>query len=95
MTSEQSISDDEQKLESEDFEMRLREFHKSRGSPVMRPPLIGQHPINLCHMYRLVLANGGMDRVTQEMKWRSLYLQLNLPPNNTSASYAIRQTYKK
>ena len=58
------------------------------------PPTIVQQELNLFQLYRLVKAIGGMDRVTQEMKWRSLYLQLGLPLNS-SASYALRQAYRK
>lgn len=80
--------------ESKNFALQLRQFHESRGTPMQRPPTIGPHDLNLSHLYRLVKANGGMDKVTQEMKWRSLYLQLRLPPN-ASSSHNLRQAYKK
>ena len=80
--------------EAKSFEAELRQFHESRGTPMQRHPTIVQHDLNLFQLYRLVKAIGGMDRVTQEMKWRSLYLQLGLPLNS-SASYALRQAYRK
>lgn len=61
---------------------------------MQRPAVIGQHNLNLLLLYRLVKANGGMDRVTQEMKWRSIYLQLGLPLS-PSASLALRQAYRR
>lgn len=80
--------------EAKTFEVQLQQFHESRGTPIQRPPTVGQHHLNLFQLYRLVKANGGMERVTMEMKWRSLYLQLGLP-SNSSASHALRQAYRK
>lgn len=105
LVSDQSTSDEddtqrqkEEELvlaEAKAFEAELRQFHESRGTSMQRaPPTIVQQEVNLFQLYRLVKAVGGMDRVTQEMKWRSLYLQLGLPLNS-SASYALRQTYRK
>lgn len=81
--------------EAKGFHDELRQFHESRGTPMQRiPPTIAQQDLDLFQLYRLVKVIGGMDRVTQEMKWRSLYLQLGLPLNS-SASYALRQAYRK
>lgn len=35
-----------------------------------------------------------MERVTQEMKWRSLYLQLGMTLS-TNASHALKQAYRR
>ena len=91
--------DDEQQSkeeteESKQFDLRLRQLHESRGTPLIRQPTIGQRELNLFKLYRLVMANGGMDRVTQEMKWRSVSLQLGMP-STSPASSALRQAYKK
>lgn len=103
LASDHSTSDDDESQRSKDrataaeaknFEVQLHQFHESRGTPIQRQPTIGQCELNLFQFYRLVKANGGMDRVTMEMKWRSLYLQLGLPLNS-SASYALRQAYRK
>ena len=95
---EPSASDEEDlqkdKLESAKFDVRFQQFHTSRGTVPQPHPTIGSHDLKLFQLYRLVRANGGMDKVTQEMKWRSLYLQLGLP-SNSSASQALRQAYRK
>lgn len=96
---ETSTSEDEEIQHKEDsaevkaFEAKLRQFHESRGTPIQRLPIIGQRELNLFQLYQLVIANGGMDKVTQEMKWHSLYLQLGLPQSTASSS--IRSAYKK
>ena len=61
---------------------------------MVRQPMLGQKDLNLWKLYELVKENGGMERVTQELKWRSLYLQLGMPPM-PNASYQIKQAYKK
>ena len=64
----------DESVESKNFDLRLKQFYESRRTPMLRPPTIGQHDLNLYQLYKLVMANGGMDKVTQEMKWRSLLL---------------------
>ena len=66
----------------------------SSGIIVNQKPLLCHKELDLYKLHCLVKENGGMERVTQELKWRSLYLQLGLPPA-TSASHIIKQAYKK
>ena len=81
-------------VEVEEFNEKLKKFHESKGTPMVRRPTLAQKDLNLFKLYKLVRENGGMDKVTQELKWRSLYLQMGMP-NMTNASYAIKQAYKK
>lgn len=64
------------------------------GISLPQQPLIAHQELDLFKLYRLVRDNGGMERVTQEFKWRSLYLQLGLPPA-TNSSHMIKQAYKR
>ena len=64
------------------------------GTPMIRQPTLAQRDLDLFRLYHLVKDNGGMDKVTQELKWRSLYLQLGMPAYPT-ASHLIRQAYKR
>ena len=85
---------DEVTAEVEEFNKKLKKFHESKGTPMVRRPTLGQKDLNLFKLYKLVKENGGMEKVTQELKWRSLYLQMGMP-SMTNASYAIKQAYKK
>ena len=85
---------DEVVAEVEEFNEKLKKFHESKGTPMVRRPTLGQKDLNLFKLYKLVKENGGMEKVTQELKWRSLHLQMGMP-NMTNASYAIKQAYKK
>ena len=58
-----------------------------------KPSLVGKD-LDLFKLYNLVKENGGMDKVTQELKWRSLYLQMGMPQFSNS-SHLIKQAYKK
>ena len=64
------------------------------GVPVNKQPSLAQRDLDLYKLYQLVRDNGGMEKVTQELKWRSLYLQMGMPPLANS-SYIIKQAYKK
>ena len=80
--------------DSSAFNERLARFLESKGTPLARQPTLAQKDLNLWRLYHLVKEKGGMERVTQEMKWRSLYMQLGMPPSS-NASYSIKQAYKK
>lgn len=85
---------EEDSVMSKDFQLRLKKFHETRGTPIIRQPTVGQRELDLFQLYQRVVDIGGMDRVTQEMKWRSVHLQLGLPPS-TAASHNLRQAYRK
>ena len=93
-TSDEDESSEELVAEMDTFSEKLKKFHNLKGISPFRQPTLGQRDLNLFKLYKLVHDNGGMDRVTQEMKWRSLYLQLGLP-SMPNASYCIKQAYKK
>eukprot|EP00731_Ephydatia_muelleri_P027376 Em0019g249a len=56
--------------------------------------MLGSSHLDLHKLYALIKDNGGMDRVTQEMKWRSISLQMGLTPEATPST-TIRMAYKK
>ena len=98
--SEASTSDDEDQrkndedsAEAKEFYSRLKKFHEARGTPIQRQQSMGPQNVSLFQLYQRVAIVGGMDRVTQEMKWRSVHLQLGMPSLPTTQS--LRQIYKK
>lgn len=64
------------------------------GTVVNKKPTLAGKDLDLYRLYYLVKENGGMDRVTQELKWRSLYLQMGIPQFSNS-SHLIKQAFKK
>lgn len=86
--------DEQQEMDRNSFMEKLRKFHENKGTPLTRTPILAQKDLDLYQLYQLVQENGGMERVTQEMKWRSLYLQLGMTLS-TNASHALKQAYKR
>lgn len=76
------------------FTQRYTSFLESRGTPQSRSAMLGQKELDLCRLYKMVTEIGGMDRVTQEMKWQSIHLRLGMP-SLANASYAINRAYKR
>jgi Ras-related protein Rab-1A len=76
------------------FMDKLRKYHENRGTPLNRTPILAQKDLDLYRLYHLVQESGGMESVTREMKWRSIYLQLGIPLS-TNASHALKQAYRK
>jgi len=79
--------------EKEAFTVKYNSFMESKGTAVSQPSLGGKD-LDLYKLYKLVCENGGMERVTQEMKWRSIHLQLGLTPI-ANASHIISRAYKR
>ncbi|XP_065882490.1 AT-rich interactive domain-containing protein 4B-like isoform X2 [Dysidea avara] len=82
-------------VEREKFITELKQFHLDRGTPMTRPPVLSQKTLDLFRLYHLVQEYGGMEKVTQDMKWKYLYNQLGLSSQITSASYSLKMAYKK
>lgn len=76
------------------FTQRYTSFLESRGTPYPQSAIVGQKELDLCRLYKMVTDIGGMDRVTQEMKWQSIHLRLGLP-SHTNASFTINRAYRK
>ena len=66
----------------------------SLGITSPRQPSLAHQDLDLYRLYKLVKDNGGVEKVTQEFKWRSLYLQLGMPPLANS-SHILKQAYKR
>lgn len=52
----------------------------------------GTENMNLLMLYRIVSKNGGMEKVTEDQKWKSLFFSMM---SKTNVSYTIRTFYKK
>jgi len=90
---EDQRKNEEDSSEAKEFYARLKKFHETRGTPIQRQQSMGPQNVSLFQLYQRVASIGGMDRVTQEMKWRSVHLQLGMP--SLPATQSLRQIYKK
>lgn len=63
--------------------------------PITKVPSLGYQELDLLKLYKLVIQRGGMDVVTRNQEWKSVYQDLEIPTMSTSASYNTRTNYKK
>jgi hypothetical protein len=82
-------------MTKEQFLQDLYHFMETKGQPITKVPSLGYQDLDLFHLYKLVIAHGGMDEVTRKQEWKSVYQDLGIPTMSTSASYNTRTNYKK
>eukprot|EP00794_Sanderia_malayensis_P020215 gene20215-22191_t len=94
---EEEVSEEETKTspEEEEFLTKLYALMEEQGTPIAKPPLLGYKKVNLYKLYLLVTKNGGMDEVSNQSKWRSVYIEMGLTNPPTTASYNLRNFYKR
>lgn len=90
---ESSMEDDE---ERKTFRQRLFAFMEEKGTPITRPPVLGNQDLDLYKLYKIVQEHGGMEKVSGEQYlWRKIYQQMDIPVVPPSASHHIKMSYKK
>ena len=63
--SDSSVEEDEELLREKDrFVNELKRFHRSQGTPIIRPPVIGQRYIDLYTLNQYVEELGGQQNVS-------------------------------
>jgi ARID/BRIGHT DNA binding domain len=92
MPSAEKLYDSE---EEKEFTRKLYKYMAEKGQPIVKVPSLGFQDLNLFKLYQLVIKRGGMDVVTKNQAWKSVYLDLGLSTMSTSASYNTRTNYKK
>ncbi|XP_031563672.1 uncharacterized protein LOC116299183 [Actinia tenebrosa] len=82
--------------EDEKYFMRsLREFMKSRDTPISKIPALGFKRVNLWTMYNTAQKLGGYDMVTSKRLWRQVYDALGGSTTITSAATYTRRHYER
>lgn len=89
-----------------DSELSLEEFERAYSKYVLNDEkyipdteknssniiVPGTKEINIYSLYKTISMNGGMENVTNEQKWKSLFFKLM---RKTNVSYTVRTFYKK
>ncbi|XP_001641304.3 uncharacterized protein LOC5521514 isoform X2 [Nematostella vectensis] len=82
--------------EDERYFMRLlREFMKSRETPISKIPALGFKRVNLWTMYNTTQRLGGYEMVTSKRLWRQVYDALGGSTTITSAATYTRRHYER
>ena len=92
---EDDSSEDEVSQEEKDHWIaQLYVFMDDHNTPINKAPSIANKDLDLYKLYQLVRQFGGFNKVTSQMKWRTIHSRMGLPPTNSSSS-AIKAAYKK
>ncbi|EFX01472.1 chromatin remodeling complex subunit [Grosmannia clavigera kw1407] len=80
-----------------EFIAALREYHAKRGTNFDPEPKVGQTPVDLLKLFRLIVEHGGYDKVSEEkLAWRNMVNILELySSNEASAAYSLKLAYYK
>jgi hypothetical protein len=81
--------------EYEEFIAKLTRFHEERGTLFRAGPILGGKRIDLYLLYKLVTERGGMDKVSEERRWRKIGEEFQLPETCTSSAYILKDVYQR
>lgn len=95
-SSEDESSSIDEDGEKKAFKEKLFAFMKDKGTPITRPPVLGNQDLDLHKLYKIVQEHGGMEKVSNEPSlWRKIYQQMDIAVVPPSASHHIKMAYKK
>jgi len=95
MTEEYPIHTIDRTPEYEDFIAKLRVYHEKRGTPFDPEPKVSNTSLDLLKTFKLVVENGGYDKVSDEkLAWRRMREILGIPTTNIpAAAYSLKEKY--
>ncbi|XP_055793558.1 AT-rich interactive domain-containing protein 2-like isoform X1 [Salvelinus fontinalis] len=71
----------------------LRQFHRSRGSPFKKIPVVGGKELDLNALYIRVISLGGFAKVSDKNQWSELGEDFNFPRSCSNAAFVLKQYY--
>ena len=78
------------------FVAQLYKFMDDYGTPINMAPSVANRDLNLYRLFRLAQRMGGYNRITNQMKWRTLYVRMGFPNTNASTgSHKMKAAYRK
>ena len=78
------------------FVAQLYKFMDDYGTPINSAPVVANRDLSLYRFFRLVQRMGGYNRITNQMKWRTVYVRMGFPnANSSSGSHKMKAAYKK
>ncbi|KAL1898612.1 hypothetical protein Sste5346_003516 [Sporothrix stenoceras] len=80
-----------------EFIAKLRDYHAKRGTNFEAEPKVGQTPVDLLKLFKVIVEHGGYDKISEEkLAWRNMVNALELYSNNeASAAYSLKLAYYK
>lgn len=82
--------------ERDNFIKVLYQFMDNRGTPIPdKLPQLGKRRLDLHRLYKEVIRRGGFQACTENKLWRDITASYKVPKTCTSASYSLKNHYKK
>ncbi|RHZ47149.1 hypothetical protein Glove_590g40 [Diversispora epigaea] len=78
-----------------DFMKDLEEFHKAHGTPLQKEPVLGSKKLDLYRIYKMVIENGGCEKICLEKSWKKICEPFNFPATCTNSAYVMKNVYIK
>eukprot|EP00096_Caligus_rogercresseyi_P011305 TRINITY_DN4406_c0_g2_i1.p1 TRINITY_DN4406_c0_g2~~TRINITY_DN4406_c0_g2_i1.p1 ORF type:complete len:1235 (+),score=353.21 TRINITY_DN4406_c0_g2_i1:632-4336(+) len=79
--------------EKQGFLRELKVFHDQRGSPFRRLPSINGEEVDLYHLYWVVTAHGGWEKVNSRNGWEEFLECFDLGDGTANAALGLKQIY--
>ncbi|XP_052708274.1 AT-rich interactive domain-containing protein 2-like isoform X2 [Crassostrea angulata] len=79
--------------EKDEFMSTLKQFHRNRGTPIGKSPVIGGREIDLYLLYRQVIKFGGWRKITDELIWEDFLLDFKIPRDCSNGTQALKFIY--
>ncbi|CAD5117237.1 DgyrCDS6033 [Dimorphilus gyrociliatus] len=77
----------------ESFLAELEQFHRIRGTPFKRVPIVSGKVIDLYSLYNRVTALGGWQKVHESSKWKDIQRYFHVPKACANAAIALKYIY--
>lgn len=93
--SDLDTSDDEPSEDKDRFVAQLYKFMDERGTPINKAPTVSNKDLNLHKLFKIMHKLGGFNKVTNQNKWKTVYLKMGLPQSNANGPNQIKCAYKR
>jgi hypothetical protein len=75
------------------FAYFVEALQRGLNTPIEKIPFLGKKPLDLLHIFKSTIKNGGGIRVTALKLWKKIGRELDLPLTITNASSMLRKHY--
>jgi hypothetical protein len=86
---------DEGPPERQQFFRQLLDFHRDRGSPIPKMPVLGKREVDLHELYERVKQRGGIREVVINRRWPEIVKLMPLPKTCTNAGFSLKLLYQR
>ncbi|XP_062595234.1 AT-rich interactive domain-containing protein 2-like isoform X2 [Saccostrea cucullata] len=79
--------------EKDEFMSTLKQFHRNRGTPIGKNPVIGGKEVDMYLLYRQVIKFGGWRKINDEQIWENFLSDFKIPGGCSNGTQALKFIY--